>query len=65
MNRLREIYSAYADELLNKVHWPRFDELQSNTITVLVASIIIALVIAGMDLGFKNILVVVYSLFQQ
>lgn len=64
MNRLREIYQAYADELLNKVHWPRYDELQSNTITVLVASLLIAVVIAVLDFGFSRGLAVVYSLFE-
>ncbi len=64
MNRLREIYTAYADELLNKVHWPRYDELQNNTITVLTASLIIALVIALLDFGFSRALGLLYSFFE-
>ena len=64
MKRLREIFSAYADELLNKVHWPRYEELQSNTITVLVASLIIATAIALMDFAFSKGLSLVYGLFE-
>jgi preprotein translocase subunit SecE len=64
MKRLREIFSAYADELLNKVHWPRYEELQSNTITVLVASLIIATAIALMDFAFSKGLALVYGLFE-
>jgi preprotein translocase subunit SecE len=64
MKRLREIFAAYADELLNKVHWPRYEELQSNTITVLVASLIIATAIALMDFAFSKGLGLVYGLFE-
>ncbi len=37
------------NELLNKVTWPTMEDLQSNTVLVLVASMIIALVIFLMD----------------
>ena len=34
-----------ADELLNKVSWPTWPELQSSAVIVLVASVIFAIVI--------------------
>ena len=42
---LRESYN----ELVHKVTWPTWTMLQSNTILVIVASIIFALLILGMD----------------
>ena len=37
------------NELVNKVTWPSFQELQSSTVLVLVASLIIAMIIFAMD----------------
>lgn len=37
------------NELVNKVTWPSLGDLQSTTVVVLVASLVIALVIAFMD----------------
>ena len=56
------IKSSY-DELINKVSWPSWSELQSSTIVVAIASIIIALIIYLMDQTFSNIMKVFYSLF--
>jgi len=50
-------------ELIHKVTWPSWEELQSSAILVMVATIIIALIIAAMDLGFKNIMETIYSWF--
>lgn len=36
-------------ELVEKVTWPTWRELQSSAVLVLIATVIIALVIAGMD----------------
>jgi preprotein translocase subunit SecE len=49
------------EELLYKVQWPTSEELQSSTVTVFVASLIIAIIIALLDLIFKSGLDVVYS----
>ena len=40
------------DELVNKVSWPTWQELQTSAIIVLVASIIIALLVFVMDFIF-------------
>jgi preprotein translocase subunit SecE len=50
-------------ELTNKVTWPTVAQLQSSTILVAVASVIIALIISLMDLGFDTILGEFYSIF--
>ncbi len=51
------------DELMNKVSWPSWSELQSSSIVVAIASIIIALIIYLMDQAFSNMMNVFYSLF--
>jgi preprotein translocase subunit SecE len=51
------------DEVRNKVSWPKFSELQGSAILVLVASLIFALVIGVIDLGFKNALALFYQEF--
>jgi len=51
------------DELLHKVSWPTWNELQSSAIVVSVASLIIALVVYLMDIGFSSILKGFYTWF--
>jgi preprotein translocase subunit SecE len=63
MEKLKNIWSTTVDELLNKVTWPTWDELVQGTVVVLVASIIFALVIYVIDLGFDNITRLLYNLF--
>jgi preprotein translocase subunit SecE len=50
-------------ELLFKVTWPSWKELQGSAILVMITSLIIALIVALMDLGFKNLMLIVYGLF--
>ncbi|MEL6251606.1 MAG: preprotein translocase subunit SecE [Bacteroidota bacterium] len=61
MERLREGFKEYLDELLYKVQWPSLEELQSSTVTVLITSLLIALAIFIMDLAFQNGMSIVYS----
>ncbi len=56
------IKSSY-DELVNKVSWPSWSELQNSSIVVAIASMIIALIIYLMDQTFSSIMDVFYSLF--
>ncbi len=55
------IQEAY-DELVHKVTWPSWDELQQTTIIVLVALIIVTLVIFGMDLVSEKTLTMLYNI---
>ena len=54
--------SSY-DELMNKVSWPTWSELQSSSIVVAIASLIIALIIYLMDRVFSGAMDIFYSLF--
>ncbi len=51
------------DELLHKVSWPTWSELQSSAIVVSIASLIIAMVVYLMDISFQTILENFYKLF--
>jgi preprotein translocase subunit SecE len=51
------------NELMNKVSWPTWDELQESAILVMIATAIFALVIAGMDIFFKFSMEKIYQLF--
>ncbi len=50
-------------ELMQKVSWPTWSELQSSAIVVSIASLIIALVVYLMDKSFQTILENFYRLF--
>ena len=56
------LQEAY-DELVHKVTWPTWKELQSSALVVMVASLIISLVIFVMDLSFRNMMEFIYGLF--
>ena len=48
----REVY----DELLHKVSWPTWKELQSSAMIVMIASLLIALVVFVMDFSFEHVM---------
>ena len=50
-------------ELVHKVTWPSWKELQGSAILVMITSFMIAIVVSLMDLGFKNLMHLIYSLF--
>ncbi len=56
---VRESY----DELMNKVSWPTWSELQNSAVIVSIASLIIALVVYLMDMAFSTLLQEFYKLF--
>ena len=57
LNYIKESYN----ELVNKVTWPTFPQLQNSTIVVMVASVIFAVVVLAMDLSFENLMAVIYK----
>jgi len=56
---LKDVYN----EMIQKVSWPSFDELQIQALVVLIASFIFAIVIMLMDVTFKGLMGLIYSLF--
>lgn len=61
MNKLKSFILESYDEMRHKVSWPKYSELQSSSVLVLVASVIFALLIGAIDLGFGNIMDWVYA----
>ncbi len=60
MKLINYIKNSYT-ELVNKVSWTSMKELRSLAITVMVASLIIALVVLAMDWAFESIMKLVYQ----
>jgi preprotein translocase subunit SecE len=63
MLKFRNFILESIDELKNRVTWPKYNELQSSSILVLVASLIFALVIGMIDFGFDNAMNWFYNAF--
>lgn len=61
LNRLLHSLQLTTDELLNKVTWPTWEELQSSAVVVLVASILIALMVFGIDTILEQAAKLLYS----
>ena len=51
------------DELLHKVSWPTWSELQSSGIVVAIATIIISLLVYFMDTIFSGMMKIFYDFF--
>ena len=58
-NYLQETYN----ELVHKVSWPSWADLQGSAIVVMVASLIIALVVFAMDFSFQHMFQLLYTIF--
>ena len=56
---IQDVYN----ELIYKVSWPTWTDLQSSAIVVGIASLIIALIIYLMDTTFSNLMDFIYSMF--
>jgi preprotein translocase subunit SecE len=54
MEKLKTYIGESWDEIMNKVTWSKFSELQSSAVLVLVASTIFAIVIGAIDWVFKS-----------
>ena len=61
--KIKTYFSESYNELVHKVTWPTWAELQNSSIVVMIASLIFALIIFAMDITFENIMGFVYGLF--
>ena len=62
MGSLQTYISESYNELINKVTWPTFKNLQSDTIVVIVATVLLSLLIFGMDAVSNFVLGAIYDL---
>ena len=54
MEKVRLYFVEAYDELVNKVTWPTWAELQESSVIVLVSALIISLIVVAMDILFKE-----------
>jgi preprotein translocase subunit SecE len=64
MNKVKNYILASYDELMHKVSWPTWEELQESTMLVLVSSILFSAAVALTDFGLQKILNLFYSVFK-
>jgi len=62
MNKISNYFRDSYKELLEKVTWPSWTQLQQSTIIVLVATVIITAVVWVMDLASNGLLRFIYSI---
>ena len=62
MKKIINYFQEAYKELVHKVSWPTWGELQSSAIVVMVASLVIALLVFVMDFSFQNVLELVYKI---
>jgi preprotein translocase subunit SecE len=62
-NKLVAYVKESYDELMHKVSWPTWSELQGSAIVVSIASLVIAVLVFTMDEVFRNVLLQFYKLF--
>jgi preprotein translocase subunit SecE len=65
MQKIKLYVQDSINELVNKVSWPSWPELQNSAIVVMVAAFIIAFIVFGMDSAFQGMMNLIYSTFTQ
>jgi preprotein translocase subunit SecE len=62
MNRIRTYIQEVGEELLRKVTWPTWSELQESAIIVMIATVIFAVIVFAMDFAFNKGMEKIYQL---
>jgi len=62
MAKLLDFFKASYTEVVQKVTWPTWAQLQSSAVLVLVASLIIAMMVFVMDKASSNLLEMLYGI---
>ena len=60
--KIKEYFKDAYTELMHKVTWPTWTELQNSAVLVMVTSLIFALIIAGIDFVFSRAMEFIYGL---
>ncbi|MBN8836284.1 MAG: preprotein translocase subunit SecE [Sphingobacteriia bacterium] len=64
MNKISAYFKDSYHELVEKVSWPTWLQLQQSTVIVLVATAIITALVWVMDFSSNQVLKLIYSLFK-
>ncbi|MCU0461157.1 MAG: preprotein translocase subunit SecE [Bacteroidales bacterium] len=59
---LKTYFKESYTELVHKVTWPTWSELQNSAVLVMVTTAILAIIVALMDLAFSNIMEGFYNM---
>jgi preprotein translocase subunit SecE len=63
MNKIAIYFRESYKELMEKVTWPGWVQLQQSTVIVLAATLVITLIVGVMDIVSSSVLKFIYSLF--
>ena len=63
MGKIKTYINETYSELVTKVSWPTWKELNSSAVIVMVSTLITALAIYLMDVSFKFIMEMIYGFF--
>jgi preprotein translocase subunit SecE len=63
MNKVTTYFGESYRELLEKVSWPTWTQLQQSTVIVLIATVLITGLVWVMDLASNSLLKLIYSFF--
>ncbi|HBI81057.1 MAG TPA: preprotein translocase subunit SecE [Bacteroidales bacterium] len=58
--KITQYFHDVYTEMVQKVSWPTWNELQSSALIVMIASLLIALVVFVMDFSFERLMEFVY-----
>ncbi len=64
MNKIQSYFKDSYEELMEKVTWPNWQQLQQSTVIVLIATLVITAIVWVLDLGSSSVLKFIYSLFK-
>jgi preprotein translocase subunit SecE len=64
MNKIQTYFKDSYNELMEKVTWPNWQQLQQSTMIVLLATLVITAIVWVLDLGSSTVLKFIYSLFK-
>ncbi|MCA0381951.1 MAG: preprotein translocase subunit SecE [Bacteroidetes bacterium] len=64
MKKIGSHFQESYHELVEKVTWPTWNQLQQSTVIVLVATLLITAMVWVMDIASENLLKLVYSFFK-
>ena len=60
--KLKAYFADVYNELVHKVSWPSWSELQSSATIVMIASVIIGIGVLVMDFSFRHIMEFIYNM---
>jgi len=63
MKRIKLYFQEAFNELIHKVTWPTWKELQNSAVVVMVATVVISLIVLLMDVSFEKLLSLFYNSF--